>query len=119
MDKPGLAAVIDNENGSDIVFGDNPSMDDVVWTGTQILIHDQAARCGISDVQPLSVLNTYIKESAEKGLKIHYLLPYRYRQYLFLSGQFGKSVEEVKKGISIELTKNIVDQRLIKGDEEI
>ena len=67
LDKPGLAAVIDNENGSDIVFGDNPSMDDVVWTGTQILIHDQAARCGISDVQPLSVLNTYIKESAEKG----------------------------------------------------
>ncbi|MCH8233372.1 MAG: aminopeptidase P family protein [Bacteroidetes bacterium] len=119
LDKPGLAAVIDTESGNDIVFGDNPSMDDVVWTGPQILIQDQAVRCGIGEVQPLSVLNTYIKESFEKGLKIRYLLPYRYRQHLFLSELFSKSVEEVKKGISIELTKNIVDQRLIKGDEEI
>ncbi len=119
LDKPGLAAIIDTEQGRDIVFGDNPSMDDVVWSGPQTLIQDQAAQGGVGNVQPFSALHVFIKESVEKGRKIHYLLPYRYRQHLFLSDLFFKSVEEVKKDISIELTKNIVEQRLIKGEEEV
>ena len=33
IDKPGLAAVIDIDNDKEIIFGDDLSMEDIVWMG--------------------------------------------------------------------------------------
>ena len=33
LDQPGLAAVIDVEEGTECVFGDDPTVEEIVWTG--------------------------------------------------------------------------------------
>jgi Xaa-Pro aminopeptidase len=52
MDKAGLAALIDADNDRDIVFGDDLTMDQIVWTGPQPSLAEQAAPAGITDTKP-------------------------------------------------------------------
>src|SRR5690606_6432333 len=53
IDRPSLAAVIDIDNDREIVFGDELTMDDIIWTGPRETIREQAAKSGIPNVQPL------------------------------------------------------------------
>ena len=40
LDKPGLAALIDVDEGAEIVFGDDLTIDEIVWTGPQPSLHE-------------------------------------------------------------------------------
>src|SRR5690606_33750850 len=43
---PKLAAVLDPENGETILFGDEMSIDDIVWMGRQETLAEKASRAG-------------------------------------------------------------------------
>src|SRR5882757_6785777 len=43
LDKPGLAGLIDIDNDKEIVFGHDLTMDEIVWTGPQPSLAEQAA----------------------------------------------------------------------------
>ena len=43
LDYEGLAAVIDVDNNKTIVFGDELTIDDIIWTGVQPTIAEKAA----------------------------------------------------------------------------
>ena len=42
LDQPGLAAVLDLDEGTECIFGDDPSLDDIVWTGPRPLLRDRS-----------------------------------------------------------------------------
>src|SRR5688500_5958944 len=46
IDRPGLAAIIDAGTGETTVFGDELTMDDIVWTGAMPTIAEEAAKAG-------------------------------------------------------------------------
>ena len=46
LDEPDLAAVIDFETGREILFADDVSLDDVVWTGPLPGMQEKAERIG-------------------------------------------------------------------------
>ncbi|RMD97355.1 MAG: aminopeptidase P family protein, partial [Bacteroidetes bacterium] len=50
--QPGLFATIDAESGESILFGDELTMEDIVWTGPQPSLAELAERTGIDKVLP-------------------------------------------------------------------
>ena len=53
-DYEGLAAVIDVDNDKEIIFGNELTIDDIVWTGVQPTIKEKSERVGIEEIRPMS-----------------------------------------------------------------
>ena len=70
----GLSAVIDIDNDKDIVFGDELTIDHIVWMGTQPTLKEKSERVGITCTLPSDSLTEYLhKKLFRKGQTIHYL----------------------------------------------
>ena len=77
IDFPALAAVIDVDNNLQIIFGDDYTIDDIVWMGSQPTIAERAGEVGVSHIQPTLELATMLHEALKQGRNVHYLPPYR------------------------------------------
>lgn len=119
LDQPGLAAVIDVDAGASIVFGDELTIDDVVWMGDLPSVADRAARVGVGDTRPLDELEVFIRRARAGGRKVHALPPYRAENTLKLMRLFELEREAVPEVVSLDLIKAVVAMRSIKSDEEI
>ena len=71
-DYEGLAAIIDIDNDKEIIFGDELTIDAIVWTGVQPTIKEKCERVGITLTRPMADLATYLKDAQAN--------PDRYRQ---------------------------------------
>ncbi len=113
----GLNAVIDIDNDREIIFGDELSIDHIVWMGNQPTIHEKAELAGISDTRPAADLKGYLNKAKASGQQIHYLPPYRdahrIRRWELLAGKPGEDQP------SVDLIKAVVDLRNHKQPEEI
>ena len=112
---PGLAAVIDIDNDKEIVFGNDYTIDDIVWMGPQPTIADRASQCGVSTVFPMRELASLV----EKSKKIHFLPLYRPENKIKLMELIDVAPKDVTNTYSLELVKAVVSQREIKSAEEI
>jgi len=119
LDYPGLAGYIDLDSGKEIVFGDDRSIDDIVWMGTQPSLLERCEPFGIITVLPFSCLADYIHEGLKKGRKIHFLPPYRAENKIRLFELVGNHPSGVDKAASVDLIKAVVNQRNYKSEEEI
>lgn len=119
LDRPGLAAVIDLDSGDDILFGDDRSIDDVVWMGDEMPLAEQAAQVGIGKTMPLSDLDNILKSAVRNSRKVHFLPLYRPETKLLFENQFGIRAEAVNDYVSWHLVKAVIEQRSIKSPEEI
>ena len=72
---PGLAAIIDPVDNREIIFGDEATIDTIVWTGPQRTLKEQADTVGVYDIRPLADLKTFLTDAQTKGRTIHYLPP--------------------------------------------
>ena len=115
--EPGIAAVIDADENKTIVFGDELSIDEIVWMGRQETLHSKAEKSGVSDTRSFDSLADYLKNAQQKGRKINYLPPYTAAQKIKLSQLCGCSIAELKP--SVKFIKAIVSQRAVKQTEEI
>src|ERR1700743_1634652 len=77
LDKPGLAGVIDIDNDREVIYGRDLTMDEIVWTGPQPSIAEQALDAGITMTQPPSALPVELGSARGTGRVIHFLPPYR------------------------------------------
>ena len=107
------------DEGSDILVGDDVSMDDIIWMGPQPLMKDQALECGTTHTLSSGKLGEYIQGAILKGRRVHILPPYRGDRWLALEGIFGKSHGEIKKHISEELIRAVIKMRSVKDALEI
>ena len=119
LQMPGLAAIIDLDEGKDILFGDDFTIDDIIWMGNQPAVSELGERCGISLVQPFADFSEYVKKAMEAGRKIHFLPPYRPDNKVFLHQLLGIALDNVKESASVELIKAVVALRSVKQPEEI
>ena len=118
-DMPGLAGVIDTEDGSEILFGNDVDISSIIWMGPQELIAEKAARVGVKQSKPLAALADVIEEAKKKGRTIHFLPPYRGESKLMLYKLLGIHPDKQKGAASVKLIKAIVDLRSIKTEMEI
>lgn len=119
IDQPGLAATLDIESGEVIVFGNELTLDDIVWTGPQPSLVDKCARIGVSKSAPASAFVTHVQEARQQGRTLHFLPPYRPENIIQLAELLAVSPKEVKAKASVALIKAVVAQRSIKTAEEV
>ena len=118
-DYAGLAAVIDIDEDREIIFGNELTIDDIVWMGTQPTISEKSERVGIKETLPMGELKSYLARATAKGQPIHYLPPYRADHKLWLQELLGKQASEVATGSSVPFIRAVVEQRSYKSEEEI
>lgn len=119
LDRPGLAALIDIDEGKEIIFGDELTIDDVIWMGTLPSIASQAASVGIKQILPMSDLESTIKKATTAKRTVHYLPPYRPENAIKIHHLLGTEISKVKASASVSLTKAVIDLRSKKTDAEI
>jgi len=119
IDFPALAAVIDVDNNRQIIFGDDYTIDDIVWMGPQPTIAERASLGGLNVSLPASELPKMLHEAQKKGREIHFLPPYRAENKLQLQQLLFLHPENLDSKASLKLIRAVVSQREIKSDEEI
>lgn len=119
IDFPGLAAIIDVDNNRHIIFGDDYTIDHIVWMGPQPTIAERAALAGVKTILPSAKLESTLKNTQKSACEIHYLPPYRTEHVLKIHELLGISVMEVADRCSVNLIKAVVSQRETKSVEEI
>ncbi|MDY3914692.1 MAG: aminopeptidase P family protein [Phocaeicola sp.] len=116
---PGYAAILDIESGEEIFFGDDVSMDDIIWMGPQPTVKELALQVGIEKVQPMSQLRAVVRGALSKGRKVHYLPPYRFDNMMWIEELIGVHTSLVKRNASLELIKVVISLRSVKEACEI
>lgn len=119
LDHPGLVGVIDIDNDREMIFGDEYTIEDIVWMGVQPTIAARAAGCGIADTRPLAQLQAFLDAASASKRTVHYLPPYRHATIISLHQRLGIPVAEIKPGASLALTKAVINQRNYKSEEEV
>ncbi len=119
LELPGLAGVLDIDSGEDLLYGDDYTMDDIIWMGPQPSVKELGEKCGITNTAPLSAIREKLSLAIRKGRPIHFLPPYRAENKLQLSDWLGIRVSALAERISIELAIAVVSLRDKKSDEEI
>ena len=96
-----LAAVIDIDEDREIIFGNDLTIDDIVWQGTQPTLSEKSARVGVSDTLPMGSLAEYISRARAKGQKIHFLDPYRGAPKVWLHDLLGLETAQISSSASV------------------
>ena len=113
----GLSAIIDIDNDKEIIFGDELTIDAIVWMGTQPTLKEKSEAAGITEVRPFKEIATYLKSAAAKGQQIHYLPTYRAEHQIKLQQWLGIAPGAEKP--SVPFIMGVVNQRIYKSEEEI
>lgn len=113
----GLSAIIDVDEDREIIFGDELTIDHIVWMGTQPTLREKAEAVGITETRPTAKLLDYLRHVVQKGGYIHYLPPYRAEHKLKLMDWLG--IPPARQEGSVPLIKAIVSQRNYKSEEEV
>jgi Xaa-Pro aminopeptidase len=117
LDVPGLAAIIDTATGEEIIFGNELTIDDIVWTGPLPTLKEMALEVNVINTKPYGALENYI--SVNLSNRIHFNPPYRPENKIKLSELFGLPISRILERKSVELIQAIVKQRSYKEDCEI
>ena len=113
----GLSAIIDIDEDREIIFGDELSIDYIVWMGTQPTLREKAAAVGIADTRPAVDIVSYLHKAVQSGQSIHYLPPYRAEHKLKLMDWLG--LPPARQEGSVPFIRAVVAQRNYKTAEEI
>lgn len=119
LDHEGLAAVIDVDEGSECLFGDDIDIEDVIWTGFVPSVADMAETAGVRATAPMKELENVVGKALKQGRAVHYLPPYRYDTMIQLGDLFGIHPLKTKENASVRLIKAVVDMRSVKSAGEI
>ena len=119
ISQAGLAGMIDVDKGMEIIYGNELTMEDIVWTGTKPTLADRAKKVGIDNTFPFKDLEEYIKDAVKEKRPIHFAPPYRHDNMILLHKLTGIAPDKQKKKASVDLIKAIVSQRSYKTEEEI
>jgi Xaa-Pro aminopeptidase len=109
---PNIVGVVDFERSKSMLFGDDFTIDDIIWMGDQPKLSDLAVKIAVDEVRPFAELSSFLKNK-----QVHFTPPYRAENKIELARLLGKNLEELTP--SVELIKKIVSLREIKSPEEI
>ncbi len=129
LDYEGLAAVIDVDNNKTIIFGDELTIDDIIWTGVQPTIAEKAAEVGVTETRPMAELEKYIAQALGQKQVMHFVPMYRGYNILWLQHLLGVKVGSTAGDAytlsspvanpSLQLCYELADMRNHKSAEEL
>lgn len=119
VDRPGLNGLIEVESGDSYLFGDEYTLDMLVWMGPQTTLAELAQDSGLERPVPSAELPGRLAEARQKGRSIHFLPPYRPENKLRLQQWLGIDPIALGSAASVELIDAVIAQRSYKTDEEV
>ena len=78
LNREGLVGVIDIDNNTETLVGDDIDIDDIVWYGSVDSVSTLAESVGVAHSAPMKALKTICNDALRLKRKIHFLPPYRY-----------------------------------------
>ncbi len=117
INKPGLFAIMEIETGNDYIFGDDFTIDSIVWMGSQPTVKEMAQSVGVESTGSIADLSDKLYHYP-RGT-VNYLPPYRSEHLIKLMRFLGISPAEAKAKASIPFITAVGEQRNIKSQEEI
>ena len=119
LNRDGLVGVIDIDNNSETVFGNDIDIEDIVWYGSVDSVHDLAAPVGVEHPAPMRALKNTCNEALRQKRRIHFLPPYRHDIKIQIFDLLGIHPVQQKEAASMELIKAVVSMRSVKEQQEI
>lgn len=119
LDVPMLCAILDTDTGEEVIFGDELTIDDIIWTGTLPSVKEMASLVGINQTSPYQQVAHYVHKAITSGRKVHILPPYRPENKIKLAEWLNSSLEDVADHVSLKLIKAVIKQRVIKTPLEV
>lgn len=116
---PALAGVIDVESGEETLYGDDFTVEDIIWMGPQPTIRDFADEVGVAVSKPMAKLQEDVRRAISLGREVHYLPPYRGETILMMSDMLGIHPSMLHARKSWDLLFAVAEMRERKGEEEI
>ncbi len=119
LNLPSLVGLIDVDSGEEMLFGDDFTVEDIIWTGPQPTLHELGAQVGILATFPMAALEERLRKAIELGRRIHYLPPYRGETKLQLSALLGIRPALLHEYKSVDLMFAVAEMREKKSAEEV
>jgi Xaa-Pro aminopeptidase len=119
LNTDGLAAIIDIDNDEEIIFGNENTMDDIIWTGPLPSVKEMAALIGINKSLPYHDIEKYISNGLKSNRTLHFNPQYRGDNKIKIQQWLNVSALELSNHYSVELIKAIVKQRSYKEAREV
>ena len=117
--KPNLVLLIDIDEGSDCLYGDDMTVEDKIWEEERDTLSELAAKSGIGKKEPLSALKEKIAKALKENRKVHFVSQHRARALIELEKLIGIPSHEINNNTSDDLINAIITQRSVKTEEEI
>ena len=108
---PSLVGVIDASTGEATLYGDDFTVEDIIWMGPQATIEDLALQVGVAKSKPMAALAADLQIAITLGRRVHYLPPYRGLTKLQLSDLLGIKPEMLHARKSWDLIFAVAEMR--------
>ncbi|RLD59324.1 MAG: aminopeptidase P family protein, partial [Bacteroidetes bacterium] len=115
----GLVGLMDIDENKDWIYGNDYTIDDVVWMGSMPTIRERSEASEIKYTGNLDELARFLADAIKKGRKIHFLPAYRPEHHIKLFKWLDIAISDTNTFASVELITAVGDQRNIKSAEEI
>lgn len=119
IDLAGLACLIDPESGSATLYGEDYTIDDIIWMGPQPSISELSQLTGLNGSGSNRDLKSAVDEALRQKRTIHVLPPYRPENRIRLSALLDTNLKGVDSFVSTPLILAVVAQREIKEAIEV
>ena len=119
LNMPSMVGVIDAETGEATLYGDDFTVEDIIWTGPQPAVAELGAQVGVTKTAPLSELAPAMRKAVTLNRRVHYLPPYRGESKMLIASLLGLSIDMLHEHKSIDLMFAVAEMREVKSDEEV
>src|ERR1700712_4070275 len=119
LQQPGLALLVDVDDGAATLFGDDIGIDHLVWTGPLPSVAERAGRSGLAHSAPLARLPDALAAARNAGRPVHFLKPYRGETRLALASWLGLADAQLDDAASRPLTLAVIALRSVKSIAEV
>ncbi|HCN53788.1 MAG TPA: Xaa-Pro aminopeptidase [Prevotella sp.] len=117
--RDGLVGVIDIDNNTETLVGDDIDIEDIVWYGSTHSVQDMAEEVGVEHAAPMKTLKTICNDAMRLKRRIHFLPPYRADIKLQIFDLLGIHPNQQKESASMDLIQAVVKMRSTKTPLEI
>lgn len=116
---PNLAGLIDVDSGKEYIFAQEPSVEDLIFSGKTPGLEDLRVCSRTDKALPLDQLKPILQKASGSGRKIRFLPSHRGETKLWLYDLLGINPLETNKHVSESFIQEVVYLREIKTEEEI
>ena len=111
LNVPSVVGVIDADTGEEALYGDDFTVEDIIWTGPQPTLREMGAGAGVTATFPMAELEKRLRRAISLGRRVHYLPPYRGETKLQLSALLGINPNTVQKAFHILEEEHLMESR--------